>query len=492
MKSDYFHTDEFKELLERYEASEEQGTNCFFDASEFCDLADYYLFSDRLNDAHIVLSKGLKMHPDDEGLKMVLGGSYIATHQFEKSREIIQTLDPNESNVLYVRAQLAYALDNDIQTAEELFTDWIDAEEEIAKYETEEEKEDRTRDAYLHIITSFIDLKPNDYDDELVKRWVEEYYARFAPLGRHEWDFVLADLIRNEGITDMIEKIYTSLLETDPYTKSGWMVLSACQVMNGHYAEAIESADFALAIDPEDINSALNKAHALYSLDRRKEALPLFQKYLDAVEDYSQYLPYAVCLIEEERIAEAEVSLDKFKEYVMLYRDNKEYYFQANLELSEAYIALNNYDQALESINHSLEIHPDDPEALLNHGTIYLLQDDIHKCIKSFSDCLAYSNDKIVATANIATRFLLQRQSDIALRILDTADTYLSEQPNYRIINGYRALAYFLKKDIDNFLVYLQKACQTCPDVLLNLMGDNFPPTVKPEDYYDYYVSNPF
>lgn len=492
MKSDYFHTEEFKELLERYEASEEQGSTCFFDAGEFCDLADYYLYSDRIDDAHEVLRKGLKMHPDDEGLKMVLGGSYIATRQFEKSREIIDTLDPEESNVLYVRAQLAYALDDDIDTAEELFTDWIRSEEEIAKFESEEEIEDRIRDAYLHIITSIIDLKPHAYDEEVVKRWVEVYYARFAPLGRHEFDFVLADLIRNEGITDMIEKIYSSLLETDPYIKSGWMVLSACQVMNGRYHEALESADFALAIDPDDLSSVLNKAHALYGLYRAEEALPYFERYLATVNDRSQYLAYGICLMCVNRKDEAEAALDLFSDELHRLSGNKDYYFQANLELSQAYIGLSQYDKAFESIKCCLEIYPHDPDALITQGTIYLAKDDIQACVKPFSECLTYSNNKIDATTDIAFRFLIQSHADIALQILATADTYLSEDPGYRVINGYKAFAYYLKGDTENFLHFLQQACKTCPDVLQKLMSDNFPPTVKPEEYYDYFVRNPF
>lgn len=491
MKSEYFNSEEFKEILERYEASEQQGTTCYFDAEDYVDIADYYLITDRPDEALRAIDMGQSLHADDEDLKSVRSGSLIYMHRFEEARAVLSELPEDESNVLYQRAQLAYALDNDADTAEELFTEWIGVEEDASKFDSKEEREDRLRDAYLHVLTSFIELKDDKYDEELVKRWVEEYYARFAPLGANDWDLVLADMIRNEGMTDMVEKIYSSLLEYDPYINYGWTVLSASQVMNGHYREALESADFALAIDPENVDATLNKAHAYYALGQRAEALVLFEKYLSRVEDVSQYLPFAVCLLSAERIAEAEDYLAKFETYILLQSDQKEYYVQSNYEMSEVYVGLGDFDKALECINRANDMYPNDPEILLQQGTAHLFRQDIEECIHSFSQCVKYSEDKVYATVNIALRFLFQNHVEIALQILETADEYGTAFPYYRTVSAYRALAYYQKEDVDLFLKNLKVACKECPDVLKNLFVGKFPETVKPQDYYKYVVENP-
>lgn len=493
MRNDYFDSDEFKEILDKYEASEKQGTACYFDAEDYMDIADFYLLSDRPEDAINAVEKGERQHPTNEDLRCTKSGAFIYLHRYAEAREIIDSLSDDENgNVLYQKAQLAYAIDKDYDSAEELFTDWIAIEEEACRFDEKEERETRIRDAYLHILTSFIELCDGRYDEELVKRWVEEYYARFAPLGGNECDLMLADMVRNEGLTDMVEKVYSSLLEYDPYLNYGWTVLSASQVMNGNYEDALESANFALAIDPENIDAVLNKAHALYSLGSKDQALVLFEKYLAAYDDANQYLPYAVCLITQGRTEDAIPYLYKTEDFLQLHTENTEYYGQCSYELSEAYFALGILDRALDCIHRALEVIPKDVECLLLEGTIHLADNNIKDCIRCYAACIRNVDDKVRMTCSIALRFIIQGQEDLALQILTTADEYGSDDPSYRLVSGHKALAYLQKKDVDEFLKYLKQACKECPDILSTLFYDKFPATVKPEDYYNYVVSNPF
>lgn len=491
MRNDYFNSDAFKEILDKYEASEEQGTTCYFDAEDFVDIADFYLLSDRPEDAVRVIDHGLAQHQDDEELKSTLSGAYIYMHRYDEAREIVETLNPDEGNIMYQRAQLTYAIDKDIPLAEEIFTDWIAVEEEESKYDKEEERGERIRDAYLHVLTSFIELCDEKYDEELVKRWVEEYYARFAPLGAYEFDLVLADLVRNENMADMVEKIYTSILEYDPYVNYGWTVLSTAQIINGHYQEALDSIEFALAIDPNNLDALLNKAHALYSLGNKHDALPLFERFLNEIDDVNQYLPYALCLISEQREEEAFPYLQKTEENVLLHKDNVEFYAQVNYELAEAYISLSKLENALACVKRIIEIIPDDEDSLLLKGTIHLLLFEFDECVRCFTLCIRYARDKIRMTCTIALRFLWHNQNELGLKILDTAETYGSDDPSYRIINAYRAYAYMQMGNIEEFLSCIKQACEECPDVVAEIFYDKMPATVKPEEYYKWLVEHP-
>lgn len=493
MRNDYFESDEFKSILEKYEASEKQGIPCYFDAEDFMDLADNYLLADRPDDTLRVLELAEKQHPNNDDIQCVKSGTLIYLHRYSEAREIINSISSdNNGNALYQRAQLAYALDKDVDTAEELFTDWIEFEENASKHDAEEDRQFRLRDAYLHVLTSLIELSDGGYDEEIVKRWVEEYYARFSPLGGNDCDLSLADMVRNEGLSDMVEKIYASLLEYDPYINYGWTVLSAAQVVNGHYKEALESVEFALAIDPENMDAILNKAHAYYSTGEKDKALPLFEKFLAKYPDPNQYLPYAVCLITQNRGNEAEPYLKESEEFVLLHKEHEDYYCQSNYELAEAYLSILNLERALDCIHRTLDVCPKDADCLLLEGTIHLANNDIHNCIMSFTSCIRNAVDKVMATCSISLRFILQGQEQIALQILDTADEYGSSEPSYRFVSAHRALAYLQMHNIDEFLKYFKQASEECPDMLQTLFYDKFPSTVEPKDYYNYIVSHPF
>lgn len=491
MRNEYFDTDDFKYILDKYEASEEQGTTCYFDAEDFVDLADYFLLSDRPDDAMHVVELGLSQHEEDDDLKSVKSAVLIFLHRFEEAREVLDLVkDRDDSNVLYQTAQLTYALDGDLERAEELFTDWIEYEEKNSKHSDADEYEFRIRDAYLHVITSFIELNEN-YDEEVVKRWVEEYYVRFAPLGGNEADLILADLVRNEAMSDMIEKIYTSLLDHDPYINHGWTVLGVAQVMNEHYEDALESADFALAINPDDIDALLNKAHAYYSLGQKDKAITYFERYFGFVDDASQYLPYAISLLTQERQADAKKYMEKAEEYVVLNKDSKDYYATANAEMSEAYVALGDNDAALRCILRSLEVYPQEANFHLQHVTVLLVRDEYEECVAAFTLCFRYANSKIWSITQIVHRFIMQQQGAMALHLLDSMAPQYADDPEYRTISAYRALALLQVGEKEEFLANLKKACEECPDVLQFLFWDKFPETVKAKDYYDYIMNNP-
>lgn len=492
MRNDYFDSEEFKNILNKYEASEKQGISCYFDAEDFVDIADHFLLSERAEDALRAIKKGIAIHPDDDGLKETHSACLIFMTRYKEARKVLNTVtDQSDSNVIYQRAQLAYAIDNDIETAEELFTEWIELEEKNLKYEAEEDRDFRHRDAYLHVITSLIELRGDDYEDEIVKRWVEEYYARFAPLGGNEADLILADLVRNEAMTDMVEKVYSSLLEYDPYINQGWVVLSTAQVVNGHYHEALESAEFALAIAPDNIDVTLNKAHAYYSLGMRDKAIVCFEKYLSKIDDANQYLPYTICLISVDRIEEAKKYIRLAENYVMQHSDEIEYYASANYELAEAYLSLDDLDRSLDAICRSLEIYPHDLQFLLLDGSLHLIRQEFEECIESFTDYINYSEDKVLATLVISHRFTLEGQTRISLHMIDTISEIQEESPSYRLVSAYKAIAHAYNGDIEDFLANLKIACKECPSVVSNLFWDLIPQNVSPEDFYDYVINNP-
>ena len=60
---DYYNSEDFKELLNHYEASMKEGEHPFMDADELVDIADYYNHFGRNDEANDVIEHALQLYP---------------------------------------------------------------------------------------------------------------------------------------------------------------------------------------------------------------------------------------------------------------------------------------------------------------------------------------------------------------------------------------------------------------------------------------------
>lgn len=496
MKNEYYDSDEFKELLDQYNKSLAEGGVSYLDADDFCDLADYFLTSTNSDQALACVDTALDMHPGYAPLIYIKAGALIFVHRYQEARELLATTDNTAQEAVYMNAQLAYAIDHDIDRAEELFTQWLVEERDTVTREEEDEhyREEYIRDTYIHIITSFIELTENHkYDEELVKRWIEDYLISFSPLGNYDSDLILADVVREECMFDMVVKVYSSILETNPYINYGWTVLAAAQYYCESYDEAIESADFALAINPEDWDSVLTKAHSLYATNRRTEALPYFETYLAHVDDENQYLGCAICLICAERPAEAVEYLRKAEHHYEKNRRDKEYYTTGLFEMADAYLACEEYESAGRLIDKACAIKPDNPDFILLKATVMLSRTQFKDAISLFIKYIEANEDIVFATVNVCLRLMLFDQDAVAAEMITTVEDFAEEHPELNVssLYPYKAMACLKCGQTDDFMDYLKRSQQQCPDILRKVMGHLFPDNMPPRDYYDYVLKSP-
>ncbi|MBQ9641438.1 MAG: tetratricopeptide repeat protein [Bacteroidaceae bacterium] len=493
MKNDYYDSDEFKEILDIYETSSASGTTPYLDADDYADVADYYLNCDQLDKCFESLESGLTHHPNSYPLLSIKSSAYIFLHKYKEAEKIILTLDPSHEETLYQKAQLQYALHRNTPKAEEMFADWIAISRESILSETDEEDEERAqeqlRDCYIHVITSFIELAPSrPYDEELVKRWIEDYIVTFSPLGHYDSDLILADTVREENLFDMIIRVYSQILQTDPYIRYGWTILAAAQFSCDLYDDAIESADFALAVNPEDHDARLTKAHSLYATNRFTEALPLFQQYIADTHDPSQSLPYAICLIAADRKADARKQLKKAEKYYARFRSDKEFYATSCFEMADAYLTLEHIPQAEHFIDIALRLCPHNIHYQLLKGTLLLIHGDIHGAITYFISYVEGNPDVIEATLQVVVRLIIFNLETIALQLIDTIEQLTPPISNIHRLYPYKALAYIRLNQYDKFLRYLKKSLETSPTLTHDVLADLFPEDMNPKDYYQYMI----
>ena len=494
MKNEYYDSDEFKDILDTYEQSKRQGNTPYLDKEDFADVADYYLNADMPERCIECVDLGLELYPDSTTLLSLKSSALIYLHRYAEAEAIVETLDSNIDEVFYQRAQLEYAHKGNVEKAEEMFTEWVNMEHPIYSDDTDDtdeadetEREELRRDSYIHVITSFIELADDhQFDEELVKRWVEDYLVTFSPLGAYDSDLILADTVREEAMFDMVVKVYSKLLETNPYLNYGWTVLAAAQYTCEMYEEALESADFALAVNPEDWDSMLTKAHSLYSTNRHEEAIPYFEQYISHTKDQAQYLAYAVCLMNVGKKKKALSYLKKAEKFYEHYTDDKNFYADGCYEIAETYLALDHMEEAQRAIDKAVETRPDVPDFRLQKATVLLARGKLLSALSEFISYLSGNKDITAATLQVAARLILFHHENVAVKLMDAVETFVGDSYDTAYFYPYRALAYAQMNKFEEFMHNLKISVERCPDATKDVLGDMFPVDMNPRDYYRY------
>jgi tetratricopeptide (TPR) repeat protein len=504
----YFESEEFKSILSRYETARKNGTLCYLDADDFIDLSDYFLDSNQKDLALQAVEAGIRLHADDDLLQLVRAGVLILMRRFDEASQIVDALDEgNNYDAVYLRGQLSYAVEGDSEKADKYFRRWLEelerdwrgvaTGENSAEYDededavSQEEAEQEVRNGMVHIIMTYSEFSPEE-DRSHVRQWLQEYLHSYPVMGPYEADLVVGDIARDEDMLDLVETIYLRFLDHNPYFENAWTILSAAQQGLGKYKEALDSLDFALAINPEDVNAVVTKAHCYYAMMNYKEAIPLFEIYRSKVSA-SEDLYLAFCYINVHQEDKAISCLQSALSFELSKpMDPQAEHFRRLFEVAEGFRACNRPEQALE-INSAL-ILSDGKNAdwYMQRAAIFLdlgQYAEAGVCFKTASQYTDSPNDIIF---DAAVEYLIHQQFYIASALWEelqkrTEDAAESAAFTRRSqIDAYLALCYFHQKNNSAFLLCLERACQDTPETVKRIFGEYLPDTVPPADYYSY------
>lgn len=488
LQNDYFDSEEFRELLDIYEESLTSGVLPYLDVDDFSDVADYYMNVDKPDAAINCIERGLNIYPDEQQLWLIKSGAFIYLHRFEEARDIVERYDETNNEVLYQKAQLQYALYKDVSKAEEMFSEWVAGEREYARIEEEDERqrEEYVRDSYIHVITSFIELTEEGGNDteELVKRWVELYLANFSPLGNYDSDLVLADTVRCECLYDMVVKVYSSILETNPYLNHGWTVLAAAQFTCNMLDDALDSVEFALAVDPNDMDSVLTKAHCLISKGCYAEAPELLERYMSATNDHSQNLALATCYRECDDTEGALRCLEKAEQFYAKYVSDGEYYSTACFEMAELYFSLNRIEKARTYIDKAIEYNSVEPEYQLLSATLMLCEDRLSDALPLFAKYIEGESDIVSAVVRIVSRLIVFNYDTVALGLLNMVEKHSrAKVEGIEKIYLYKALIFIRGGEHKKAAECLRHCIGKCNDMIRWVLTDYIPEGMSLEKF---------
>ena len=498
----YFDSKEFKCILRRYEAKQREGSICYFDSDDYMDISDYYLSDGKPKKALKAVKQGLQLHPDDDVLKSVMAGVLIYLRQFDEAAALVNQLRVEDnSDVLYLQAQLAYAVENDIPRADILFEAWVnstmpdtfdDEDEDEPEYE-DDNPQNQARDAYIHVIMSIVELAPCP-NQQMLKKWVHRYVDTFSPLGQYDADLALADIVRDENLAEECVLVFTQLLDDNPYIQGGWTVLAAAQHMLGDTNECLNSLEFALAINPDDTDALTLKGHCLYTLQRWQDALDIFQKCHPLVADSrSLEQSIAYCLINMNQREAAIPHLDIAAKYIEQQDLEPEEKSWSMFDIAEPYYVCGCYAKAMELLDRAMKVDSNVyPEFLMLKGALLLATNRFEEAIKCYAIVMDITKFSPAFVVEMAAAFLTYGYTETAEKVLTKAVAIPDDVPfpNRSYGYAYMALAKFNLQKYAECVTWLKKAWDTNPDAVGTVLHDVIPEGMTPTEFYEHLIAN--
>lgn len=462
-KNDIYNSNKFKEALSRYKSAQDQHQTVFIDLDDIIDIAEYYNESGAYDDAVKANEYALTLYPGAAApLAMLARAAMFGSNDIKKAKAYADMIDDKDDlEYIYLKAEIMIMEEN---------VDGADAYLESKMNVLDDESVD---DMLLDVPFIFLDYKY----PELAQKWLTRCNETDAP----EYKAAEGEIALLFEDYEKSETIFKKLLEDDPFSSNLWNKLAMAQFSLNHMSDAIESCEFALAINPNDKDALMTKANSLASTGKTKDSCLFYKRYIRLCPDEAHArMLYGLSLSAEGQYDDALQQLyiaDKQTDDKQLSEDiiKEQAYVLTRLDKhGEALLMLDNAEKA-GHITHN--------ERLITEGYVYLSmhQDEYAK------DCFmqAFINTKMAPNARIEVAIAYfecsryQQTYDILVNTL-TDEAKLSD--------GYSYLAYSCRMLYrhEEFIKYLKKACDINPREALSVLKELFPDDCQTEDFVAY------
>lgn len=461
----------FEDNLKRYEAARSAGSSIYLDSDELTAIAEYYHLHGKLKEAIEAVDLAIAMFPGATQplafrarVAILVNKDAVGAMQWAGQIE-----DKTDLDYYYIVAEIMIA---DLRTEE--------ADQYLKLKEREIDEED-LEDYYLDVATLFADYSCTDF--------TEEWLAKSSETTDPQYRELQGRVALAKGELDTCQKLFDQLIDEDPYNTDYWNTLASAQFQQGDIAAAIESCDYALAIDTMNADALINKAGALSALGNHDEAIRNYQMY-------QQLYPYnetaemgiAASLASQNRIQEALLHLHQAER---LAPDNS----PSKLEIIRQQCILNaqmgKHAEALANIRKMDGIPGHDTaENHVLRGYLYLLDEKPDNARAWFTRAMEVSGNDIRIKTLVAYSTYecgyTQFAHDLFREIMDN-------QQGADVPEGWAFLA-LCDSDLglrQEFLSDLHQAILQGPAKSRPLLNDLFPAELPFENFEDYAREHP-
>jgi tetratricopeptide (TPR) repeat protein len=459
----YFDSESFKKLLEQYEDSVKSGHPTYMDADDLADIADYYHYEGRLEDAAAAIELALQFNPDAIGPLLYKAREALSLNNFRTARayaERIRVIDNTE--YLYLLGEILIC-EGKVEEADELF-----------RKQFLELPPDEQMDYVYDVANLFAEY--NDYNKSF------EWMARSQGDDSDDFKELMARTLFGIGKYEDSSRLFNELLDHNPYSKVYWNALASAQFMSEDYGASIASSEYAIAIDPNDAESILTKANGLYHLENYEEALSYFEKYSEKNStDEFGYLHQGTCLINLGKFEEA-ISRLLIAEDIAL--PDSQYLPEIYQELAFAYSELKQPETALYYIDKTENLDCDHIDMEVIRGHILVANKRLREAEIVFKNVILESGNAPKTMLRVMVSLYDNRYVSASYKLFKKFFNFVDDDWNEGY--SYMALCCWDIKHYDEFIDYLKKAVEKNPKEAKMVLGHLFPIGMKVTEYQQF------
>ena len=464
----YFESKEFKENLAYFEESRKKGESVFLDSDQLTDIAEYYHWMGRSDEALEVADYALSIFQGATS-PLVLKSriALLVDNDPEKAMALAEEIvDKFDLDYYYIKAEIMIVTNK---------ADQADLYLETCSEQVDDEEYD---DYLLDVATLFTDYEQTVY----AKKWLEmsveidlpDYREQLGRIRYFEKDY--EDSIR----------IFEELADESPYNTFYWDMLACSQLAMGRLGDTLTSSEFAIAINPNDESALLYKGQALMRMKDYDAAIPYFDRHGKIrPSNVDGPINAALCHIYLGDYRDGVALLQQAEDAAERYCPERKW--EVYQEEAFAYSQFNDLGRALSYIDKMETLKDNDPdESMVLRGHLYLEHfrpAQAHECFKkaiehSHYSCTImmriavslYDNDYIKSAYDMLKNFT---PNDLAA----LPQTY-----------AYLAISAHDLGHHDEYLEYLRLAVEKSPSAARTVLAPLFPDEMETSEYYNYAI----
>lgn len=473
MRDNYFQSKEFRQMLQRYEAHAKVDNSLVeFNSWELTDLAEWYVEQGLVRNAYQVVQRGLSIYPTAVGLNIFMARYTLGQGRpwVEAELWLNQVEEQSDPEFIVGKAEV-YLMGNKTEEAQAY----------MLEHQSLADDEDEYALDMAYLMAQYEQMH---YAEE----WLQKCHLTDSP----DYREVQALLAMHKHNNVESQRLFNALIDEDPYSQDYWVKLASSQVDSGQLEESINSCNFALAIAPHHWSALMQKARALFMLERYEEALPLLYKVHALQRDSRVVLmlvnifmvqqrydvAIAVLLHQTQQFEAFPVEQAQFiTQLIYLYVDVDE---EARaLHWADRLSLLKGRDKAEEYQN----------EAFALKGYIYLCferEDKAVECMRQYMEKV----DDDSAPLRIAHIYYEAHRWETALGILEVVASTFDEE---YMVNEWPIMAHMalLLHRPQQYMQYLEKACRLYPSYTCHLLSEYFPKGFTAEQIWEWAQKHP-
>lgn len=344
----FFRSQEFQELLNRYEQAIKEKETPYFEIDDLSDILSYYIYAIRFKEAERVVT--------------------IAERLFRNSIELVKMearlmlCTGNPEQALGHLSRYEYMNDNEIRRLQAealLFIKDFESAKNIALTILRESENDpeSIHDSLSIIMECGYASEAMAFCDSLLKS---------NPMDKNMLE-IKAECLTDMQRTDEAIKIYNTLLDEDPYNTSYWERLGHIYYCIGRYAKSLECYEYHNAILDGLDYVKIMQGYCYFQLRNYKAARELFAWCCDNSPELSLQSIFYTALSHYYE-GNREKALDTFEQFIGLSRENSIEITLARIDRAIILDELGEHGRAEETISLALFMVPQNIEQLLLTG----------------------------------------------------------------------------------------------------------------------------